>query len=105
MARKPELGGRVTSRAGRDAGRCYMVVGLADERMVLVSDGDRHPLSKPKRKNLKHLWLHAEVDRDLGQRLMRGEPVSDREIRARIEAWLAEEASAGERSEPAGVAE
>lgn len=105
MARKPELGGRATSRAGRDEGRCYMVVGVADERMVLVSDGDRHPVSRPKRKNIKHLWLHPQVDRELGQRLAAGEPVSDREVRARIEAWLAEEADAGPGSESAGAAE
>ncbi|BAS29066.1 KOW domain-containing RNA-binding protein [Limnochorda pilosa] len=105
MARKPELGGRVTSRAGRDEGRCYMVVGLADERTVLVSDGERHPVSRPKRKNLRHLWLHPQVDRELGRRLEAGEPVNDREVRARIAAWMAADAPAETGSETAGGAE
>ena|SRR5690554_5936700 len=105
MARKPELGGRVTSRAGRDQGRCYMVVGVADERTVLVSDGNRHPMSRPKRKNLRHVWLHPEVDRELGRRLERGEPVSDREVRARVEEWLAVEMAAETGSESAGGVE
>jgi large subunit ribosomal protein L14e len=61
----PPLGQLVWSRAGRDAGRPFIVVGLCDDRHVLVSDGDLRPIRRPKRKNARHLTVgrarHPEV--------------------------------------------
>ena len=44
----------VRSRAGRDAGRWCVVIGL-EENFALIADGDLRPLEKPKRKKLMHL--------------------------------------------------
>ncbi len=44
----------VCSRAGRDKGRLQAVVAY-DGDYLLVCDGKEHPLSRPKRKNPKHL--------------------------------------------------
>ena len=44
----------VRSRAGRDAGRWCVIVGL-EENFAQVADGDLRPLEKPKRKKLMHL--------------------------------------------------
>lgn len=45
---------------GRDKGRYYIVL-ACEENIVLVTDGDRRPLSKPKRKNVAHLWYTKTI--------------------------------------------
>ena len=43
----------VRTDAGRDAGRFFLVTGCEND-MLLLADGGRRPLSKPKRKNPLH---------------------------------------------------
>ena len=50
-----QVGTLVISRQGRDRGRYYVVLRQIDDRFVLVSDGERHPVGRPKRKNVRHL--------------------------------------------------
>lgn len=50
------IGRIVYSNAGRDKGRALAVLHIA-EHECLVCDGKEHPLSRPKRKNLKHICL------------------------------------------------
>ena len=47
-------GSVVISKAGRDQGYYLAVVGEEDGK-ILVADGKERPLSRPKRKNPKHL--------------------------------------------------
>ncbi|HHT01323.1 MAG TPA: RNA-binding protein [Firmicutes bacterium] len=51
----------VTSRAGRDEGQAYLVLRVLDESFVLVADGAKRPLAKPKRKNIRHLNVYPMV--------------------------------------------
>ncbi len=74
------LGMVVTSRAGRDAGDRYVVVGAAGGDTVLVADGRRRGTDRPKRKNVKHLDVHAPAGR-IADRLRDGAPVTDEELR------------------------
>lgn len=48
------VGQIVISLAGHDKGRLYLVVG-EEERCVLLCDGRYHRLTRPKRKNRKHI--------------------------------------------------
>lgn len=77
----------VTSRAGRDAGDRYVVVGTAGEDMVLVADGRRRGAGRPKRKNVKHLVVHGPAGPVAG-RLREGEAVTDEELRAVLAASM-----------------
>ena len=43
------------SLAGRDTGSVYLVSSVIDDSNCLVVDGELKPLSKPKKKNTKHL--------------------------------------------------
>ncbi len=45
-----------------------------------MSDGRKHPLGKPKRKNRKHLQLINKYDETLRRKLTEGAAVSDEEI-------------------------
>ena len=45
----------VLSKAGRDSGRLFIVVGRVDENFVLIADGKLRKVDTPKKKKLKHL--------------------------------------------------
>lgn len=47
-------GSVVKALAGRDQDRCFVAV-AAEDRCVFIADGKERPLSKPKRKNIKHI--------------------------------------------------
>lgn len=80
-----QLGQVVRSIAGRDAGRWYVVLQRLDDTYVLVSDGEKRSVVNPKKKNIRHLALDAEVAKELQACLEKGEAVSDEQIRAALE--------------------
>ena len=66
-----EIGRIVTSTAGRDEGQAFVVVGRLDRKHVLVSDGNRRPLERPKKKNVRHLKVHQARAADLSNQDIR----------------------------------
>lgn len=86
-----QLGQLVTSRAGRDAGRPYLVVGVRADGRVLVADGRYRKLARAKPKNLRHLWVHDRIAAPVAERLKRGEAVSDAQLWQALEALLGED--------------
>lgn len=79
-----EPGRLVTSTAGRDRGQPYLVCEVMRDGFVLVADGDKRPVSRPKRKNPRHLQLHGASAEELGARWMQGEAVKDEEVRTAL---------------------
>ena len=55
------VGQVVKSRAGRDAGNVFLVLEIVDDKHVLIVDGDKRPLEKPKKKKIKHLMVYNTV--------------------------------------------
>ncbi|MBQ3528807.1 MAG: KOW domain-containing RNA-binding protein [Clostridia bacterium] len=55
------IGSIVRSLCGRDRKRLFVITGVCKESSdrVLIADGELHPLSKPKMKNLRHLAVLA----------------------------------------------
>ena len=83
------LGCVVVPKLGRDAGAAQAVVGSAGggERL-LVADGRRHLLAKPKMKNMKHLrftdvWLEGARSA-----LLEGRALTDRQLRGMLNGAL-----------------
>ena len=88
MKRLPvEVGSVVISKAGRDQGRTFLVVGEVDDDFVMVANGALRKMDHQKKKRRKHLKPTGCVVEALRQRLSQGEPVEDHELRA----WLSEE--------------
>lgn len=86
MKRPPvRVGAVVLSTAGRDEGRCFVVLEQLDEQYVLVSDGKTHKAEHPKKKKLKHLKLVREPMPEVAERLSLGSP-ENHEIRK----WLSD---------------
>lgn len=75
------LGQVVYSKAGRDEGRIFVVVGVVDENYVFVSDGDLRRLENPKKKKIKHLNLTELKVEAISQKLNAGIKITNAEIR------------------------
>jgi ribosomal protein L14E/L6E/L27E len=78
---EPRLGQVVSSRAGRDRGKLFVIVSRLDDATVCLADGMTRTVDHPKRKNLRHLTVHPIVARELGERLASGGRPSNQELR------------------------
>lgn len=82
----------VQATAGRDKGGIFCVVGVDQERtLLLLADGRRRRVSHPKGKKLGHV-LHLTDSRTMFdhpavRKLKQGDPVSDRELRRALAAF------------------
>ncbi|MBP5357235.1 MAG: hypothetical protein J6Y68_03700 [Clostridia bacterium] len=50
-----EKGDVVISTSGSDTGKVYVVTGESEKGYLLLADGKRHALARPKRKNPRHV--------------------------------------------------
>lgn len=75
----------VCSLAGRDKGKVYVVLRIA-EREALLADGTTRPIERPKRKNPRHLQPVEPAGTQLAERLARGQAATNEDIRREIEA-------------------
>ena len=88
MNRMPvEIGCFVISKAGRDQGRLFLVVGEVDDDFVMVANGGLRKMDHQKKKRRKHLKPTGATVTELRDRLAKGEPVEDHEVRS----WLSKE--------------
>lgn len=55
MNRDCNIGRVVVSKAGRDVGELFVVIGILDDKYVYISDGNLRSVEKPKKKKNKHL--------------------------------------------------
>ena len=75
------LGQIVYSKAGRDFGRKFIVIGIIDETYLYISDGSLRRIEKPKKKKIKHLTMTIEVIEAIQMKLNKKEKVTNSEIR------------------------
>lgn len=76
----PVIGRVAYSKAGRDKGRLFIVIGVIDEDFVLISDGDLHPVEKPKKKRIKHLKYTDLVAENIVEILKNGRKLINADI-------------------------
>lgn len=82
----------VRATAGRDRGGIFCVVGVDQERaMLLLADGKRRKAASPKAKKLGHVLCLTDsqhsFDHPVVRSLREGEPVSDRALRRALAAF------------------
>lgn len=83
-----KLGNVVYSKAGRDAGRAYLVIKEDEPGYVLVVDGEVRTLARPKRKNERHLSYKGEDLPVIAEKLTTGMQVFDSEIRSALRLFV-----------------
>ena len=82
-----EPGCFVLSKAGRDQGRLFLVVGEVDDDFVMVANGALRKMDRPKKKRRKHLKPTGRRCEAFCSRIAEGGAVQDHELRI----WLSEE--------------
>ncbi len=75
----------VRSLRGHDSGTLYCVMDAADG-WLLLADGKRRRVSRPKRKSAKHVAPAGGWDHPTIQKVRAGQPVGDRELRCALAA-------------------
>jgi len=81
----PVVGRVAYSKAGRDKGRLFIVIGAVNEDFVLISDGDLRPVEKPKKKRIKHLEYTDMIARPILEILKEGKKPLNADLRAAIQ--------------------
>lgn len=76
-----DLGRIVVSRAGRDAGRRFVVIKVVDDLYVEISDGDLRRLENTKKKKIKHLIITDMKAEGLAEKLKSAGRITNAEIR------------------------
>ena len=77
------IGSVVRARAGRDEDKFFAVTAF-DDRYCFIADGKSRKLSKPKRKNLKHICLTDSVIDDIND-------ITDKKLRTLMKEFSAKE--------------
>lgn len=74
------LGKIVYSKAGRDKGKYFIIIGIINEIYVNISDGDLRKVEKPKKKKLKHLLLTDITIKDIKDSLLNTKAIQNSQI-------------------------
>jgi ribosomal protein L14E/L6E/L27E len=88
LANNLQLGQAVRSVAGRDAGKIFLLVGVVDDKNVLVVDGNLRKIESPKKKNIKHLQPHNYIDKVIQSKLLGNEKITNLEISSALTALV-----------------
>ncbi len=87
-----ELGRMVRSKQGHDKDDYFAIVGIVDEKHVLIADGKSRKLEKPKKKQVKHLRLRPTVLADIAKALEAGQPLTDSDLHKALRAAAEQDA-------------
>ncbi len=79
------LGEYVVSKAGRDKGRLFIIIGIIDDIYVSIVDGDLRRVEKPKKKKVKHLVSMNKISREISDKLSDNKKITNLSIRREIE--------------------
>lgn len=75
----------VRSLSGHDKDQLFLVLAV-DGSFLLLCDGKRRRVERPKRKNAKHVEAVGEWNHPTIEKVRAGEPVGNREVRAALAA-------------------
>lgn len=78
------LGQVVRSKAGRDRGAHFVVVGFEKEQYLYIADGDLRKVDRPKKKKTKHLAKTGIVLTEVAEKLKSGKKVTNAELRKNL---------------------
>ena len=83
----PACGVVAVSRAGRDAGKYFVILEVQDDQHVLIADGELRKVHKPKRKKLKHLCIRPYVAESIRDCLKEQKLLMDSDLRKALTAF------------------
>ncbi len=87
MIDKYTIGQVVFSKAGRDKGRPFIIIGIEDE-CVYLADGICRLLDKPKLKKAKHIQPTNQNVQWISDKIMLGEQITNANLQTAIKDYL-----------------
>lgn len=78
------IGRFVWSKAGRDKGKLFIIVDIADDNHVLIADGALRRISNPKKKKLKHLNITNVSDEYISQAVLMKKKLHDADLQKAV---------------------
>lgn len=76
-----QVGCVVSSIKGRDKGKLYVVVGVENQTMVRLADGEGRKVENPKRKNIKHVHNTEVIAGEVSSKAAIGKRITNADIR------------------------
>ncbi|MCD7778778.1 MAG: KOW domain-containing RNA-binding protein [Clostridiales bacterium] len=77
------IGQMVYSKNGRDKGEAFIIVGIEGD-YLLLADGKRRKLEKPKRKKMIHVQKVNKVDGDIKNKIENNMYLLDSDLRSSL---------------------
>ncbi|WP_240377776.1 KOW domain-containing RNA-binding protein [Bacillus piscicola] len=77
----PEIGQIVLVKRGREAGNLAVIIGIIDQRFVLLADGERRKFDNAKKKNVSHTVLFSCVSDEVKRSIEETGRVTNAKIR------------------------
>lgn len=78
------IGQVVRNLSGRDTGRLFFIVKVIDKEYVLISDGKKRKLEKPKLKKVKHLQKYDIINHVVKYKIESNNSINNAFIRAEL---------------------
>jgi len=78
------VGQVVKVSSGRDKGRLFFIVKIVDDEYVLIADGKKRKLVKPKLKKVKHLKKYNFINDEVNRKIISDQEITDCFLRAEL---------------------
>lgn len=78
------IGQLVMSKAGRDQTNVYLVIGILQNKYLLLANGRERKFKSPKQKNIHHVNVLKEIAQGVAEKLLSGMKITDEELRQAI---------------------
>lgn len=90
------LGRVVISKSGRDMGKPFVIIGIINERYLIICDGDLRKVEHPKKKNIRHLSFTSMQAHEVLEYLRKGEKPPNHVIKKNIRQLIDKRINHGE---------
>ncbi|MBW7452808.1 hypothetical protein ACFOLF_20270 [Paenibacillus sepulcri] len=81
----PEIGRIVQILRGKEEGGYAVIIGIVDEKFVLIADGDKRRFDQPKKKNVLHLRMQPVVSHEVTDSMRETGRVTNAKLRFAIQ--------------------
>ncbi|MBO8157490.1 MAG: RNA-binding protein [Bacillaceae bacterium] len=93
----PRIGQIVQVVQGRETGKYMVVIEVLDERFVLLADGEKRKVNKPKKKNIHHVELTDYIAPEVRDSILETGRVTNGKLRFVLSKFVKEHVNYGRR--------
>ncbi|MGY4691798.1 KOW domain-containing RNA-binding protein [Salibacterium sp. K-3] len=87
----PWVGRIVRIKQGREAGNHAVVIGVVDERFLLLADGEKRKFDRAKKKNISHVEVFPHVSNEVKRSIEETGRVTNAKLRYALSSFTQEQ--------------